>query len=83
MPADLLMPTAGVVLGIEESTGTALTRRLGYTRSNEPGGNPYGFPIPPNPALAGIDVMLQGLVLTPQADNGLYGTTDATRIRIH
>ena len=45
-------------------------------------GTGYTFPIPPDPSWLGLSLLIQGGVLSPQAANGLYATTQAHEIRI-
>ncbi|MAG54838.1 MAG: hypothetical protein CMJ83_00950 [Planctomycetes bacterium] len=44
-----------------------------------PGGNLHSFLVPPG--LSGQDLMLQALVISPQAGNGIFGTSDAKVIQ--
>jgi len=48
----------------------------------QPGGSHLPLPIPPDPGLAGIDLMWQGMVLSPNTQNGFFGTSDGKVIRL-
>lgn len=48
----------------------------------DPGGSHLPIPIPPDPGLGGIDLMLQGMVLSPVTQNGFFGTSDGKVVRL-